>query len=130
MEIPTWWLALSALFFVASIVVLIALLAIMMRALKTMQELQPTLKKTAERMESAAAKVESLAGTAKQTVEHVGERAGNVADGVSMAIVGSTQRFAQASQILTAAFTVIKLIGMVKQARGKGKVDRHEDDEE
>jgi hypothetical protein len=124
-DMPAPWLWVSGIFFGLGIVVLIAILAALVKLKQSVDEIVPALTKTVERLESATEKLEATVNSAKKTVDHVGTKARNVADGIEAVALISAQRFQMFSTLLTATSTVFKLMQMVKSTKAdKVQVDK------
>lgn len=78
MEIPTWWLVITAIFALVGIAAFAALAYAMLTLTRKMNELQPKInamndkiERITERVENISRTIEDLAGTAKGTVDTV-----------------------------------------------------------
>ena len=78
MEIPMWWLVITAIFAIAGIIAIIVLVMVVVKLVAMLQEMQPKIhaigdkvEKISERVERISETVEGIAGSAKGTVENV-----------------------------------------------------------
>ena len=78
MEIPMWWLVITAIFAIAGTLALVALAFVILRLVSMIQEMQPKIHAISDkveqisvRVESIAGKVEDITGSAKGTIEGV-----------------------------------------------------------
>jgi uncharacterized protein YoxC len=84
-EIPNWWLAVSAVFFVVNLVFLGVLSFVLIRVLQILQALQPRVERVltqtetlAVKVATAATKVDEAATQLRDTSQAVGRRTRNV----------------------------------------------------
>ena len=73
-EIPSWWLAVSGVFFVVNIFLFAAIFVAVLKLVKITQELAPKVNALVDRVEKVAERVEEVAESAKGTVDAVGGR--------------------------------------------------------
>jgi sugar-specific transcriptional regulator TrmB len=124
-DMPTIWLWISGIFFFLGILVFFILGIVLLRFSAQMNEVLESVKKTTKRLEDVTEKLETTAASAKRTVDHVGTKARNVADGIEAVAMVSAQRFQMFSTLLTATSTVFKIMQMVKSSKAeKTKVDK------
>ena len=124
-DMPQWWLYASLAFFIVNAAFFVALIVVLLRFQAILKDLHPKLTETADRIEEASKKIAQTADSAKKTVDHVGSKARNVADGIEAVAMVSAKRFQTLSMFFTATSTVLKLYQMVKSNKAeKTKVDK------
>lgn len=119
-EIPTWWLGLSAAFFVVNIILFIGMTIALAVIVKMLKELQPKMavmmlkvEAASEKAQLAAAKVEALAASAQATVSNVGTKAKTVAgaaDGLAHVAAFQVQRFLPAVGAVVSGYKLLRAI--------------------
>jgi tetrahydromethanopterin S-methyltransferase subunit G len=105
MEIPTWWLVVSALFFFFGFIAMVVTIGLLAKLYKVIAEIQPQIKATAERVEQVSKKVDEVAESVKQTVDDVGGRA----RGIVGTIEGVVGKLAYAPWMAN-VFTALKVL--------------------
>lgn len=123
-EIPTWWLVLSGLFFVANMLLFVVLAFVGLRVVAMLKDLQPKIVNLTTKVEGIAEKVTELTETTKVTVENVGGRAKNVAGSVELIAHSASRQFERFSPLLVGGITLLRLLSAVRQYRGEEKNGR------
>ncbi len=112
---PTWWLALSAVFLVVNIVFFAVLSFVAWKLLGLAASLRPEVAKLGARLDSIGSKVDDLTAIAKDVAAKVGERAEGVAgsaQAISSVAASQVERF---GPIVAGATAVYKVVGALRQ---------------
>lgn len=113
-EIPTWWLVLSGIFFVGTLPVLAITFVIVLKLLEAIKELMPKVDRLADRVESIAAKVDNIADDVQVTVKRVGEKTTLVASSAEAITSLGVRGFEKYAPIISVIGLVIKAGQMAK----------------
>ncbi|HLK14063.1 MAG TPA: hypothetical protein VKT78_04600 [Fimbriimonadaceae bacterium] len=119
-EIPTWWLVVSALYFLFGTGAMLAMILLMAKLIKVVADIQPQIKATAERVEEVSRKVDALADSVKHTVDDVGGRARGIM-GTLEGVVGKVGKVPWIGNVLVAlkvAKAVMDVVQAQKTTRG------------
>ena len=109
-EIPTWWLIVSALFFLLGTVAMVASVVLLLKLYQVVSEIQPQIKATAERVEQVSKKVDELAESVKETVDDVGGRA----RGIVGTVEGMVSKLTYAPWMAN-VFTALKVLRALQE---------------
>lgn len=123
-EIPTWWLAVSAVFFVVNVVMMIAIVYLAVHLVKILQGLQPKIETISTRVDAIGQRVEEVATSTQATLASLGGRAQSVATSVDTIAHVASRQFERFSPYLVGALTAIRLVkalAEVKQGRSLAK---------
>ena len=122
--LPTWWLVLSAIFFVTTIVALGAVAYLSLTVVKLVRDVRPKVdeigKKVgvlSEKVEGIAANVQDLTESVKGTVTNVGARASHVAGSVELVANSASRQFERFAPFITGALTAIRLAKALNEMR-------------
>jgi len=123
-EIPSWWLVVSALFFLVNIAALVGQMALGYRALQTLQEMKPKVEelsvkanKTMDDVQRLTARMDSLATSLKGTADIVGVRARKVSDSVENLSGEATTQFSRLAPMIGTAMTILKVVQAYREFR-------------
>jgi predicted PurR-regulated permease PerM len=97
MEIPTWWLVITAIFAVFGTIAILALIVAVLTLVKKLQELQPKVHAMSERVERISDRVERIS----ETIEDISGRAKGTIDNVAggaTAIMRSLTSFSEKAE--------------------------------
>lgn len=114
MEIPIWWLTLSAVWFAMGIILNVALVVVIMRLI-------PMIKALHQRVERLGAKVEDIATDVKETVSIVRARTTAIAVTAEDGSAEIARRMRWVSVALTGLFTTTRVMKFLSGMFGKGK---------
>lgn len=123
MEIPTWWLVLSGIFFVASLAVLVVTFVMVLKLLEVIKQLQPKVDRLTDRVEAISVKVDHIATSVQSTVERVGEKTTNVASSaelISSIGVRGIERYAPVISMIgmgIKAFQMVRASGLLSRRK-------------
>ena len=116
-EIPTWWLVLTGLFCVVSLIAACAMAYLLLQLLAIVKELKPKLSEVGNRVEAIAlkvdniaTKVDSMATTAKASVEIVGTKAQGLAAGAEALGILTSRKASSLSQYAMVGTLLYKLV--------------------
>ena len=112
---PTWWLALSAVFLFVNIVFFGVLTYVAWKLLGLAATVRPEITKLGARLDSIGSKVDDLTSTVKEVAARVGQKAEGVAgsaEHISHVAADQVERFGPA---IAAAATVYKVVGALRQ---------------
>src|SRR5580658_9348966 len=109
-EIPTWWLVVSALYFLFGAIAMVATVGLLLKLYKVVAEIQPQIKATADRVEEISKKVDEVAASVKQTVDDVGGRARGIV-GTLEGVVGKLTYAPWMANV----FTALKVLRAVQE---------------
>jgi uncharacterized protein YoxC len=123
-EIPTWWLAVSAAFFVVNILFFIAMIAMLLFVKQFMIEQKPRIealesevKTLVEKVHVIADRTEEIATSLKSTVDVVGGRAKGVATSAEIVASVLSRQVERFSPYIVGALTAMKLFKGVREMR-------------
>jgi hypothetical protein len=116
-EIPTWWLVISALFFLFGTLAMIACMVLLSKLTQLVMELKPKVLETAERVEKVSERVEEVATTVNRVVQDLAPRVTTVAH----ATQGILSRSAP---VVTGLLTAIKIIHAARDFLNKRAAHR------
>ena len=114
MEIPSWWLVVSGLFFVINAVFFVVLIFGLMKVLELSKELKPKVDRISDRLDSISAKVDDIATNVQSTVKNVGEKTSTGADSLAMIARLGSANFGRYAPALATLGTVMKAIQMLR----------------
>ncbi|MBI1755693.1 MAG: hypothetical protein HYR64_01120 [Fimbriimonas ginsengisoli] len=130
-EFPTWWLALSGIFFLLNALLTITLIFLSVATYRMMADLRIKVDALVERAESATKKVEELAESVKQTADVVGARARSVAGSADAIATSTKSHFVRYAPYVAAGLSLLRILAAVAEMRashppaesadGKGK---------
>lgn len=115
MQIPSWWLILSGLFFVINAVFFVVLIVVLLRLMEASKELKPKVDRISDRLDSISAKVDDIATNVQTTVKNVGEKTATGADSLAMIAQLGTANFGKYAPLLAALGTAVKSVQMLRQ---------------
>ncbi|HLO97552.1 MAG TPA: hypothetical protein VK171_03055 [Fimbriimonas sp.] len=113
-EIPTWWLVLSGIFFVASLAVLAVTFIMVIKLLEALKELKPKIDRLSDRVDAISMKVDNIADDVQSTVKRVGEKTTLVANSAEMISSLGVRGFEKYAPIISVVGLVIKAAQMAK----------------
>src|SRR5580658_4459812 len=123
-EIPTWWLAVSAAFFVVNILFFIGMIAMMLFFRQFMIEQKPRIeamesevKSLVEKVHVIADRTEQIATSLQSTVEVVGGRAKGVATSAEIVATVLSRQVERFSPYVVGILTAMKLFKGVREMR-------------
>jgi hypothetical protein len=116
-EIPSWWLIVSAIFFVVNIVFFIGLTFALFKIVQVMQTFGPKVNAIAQRVDQIGHKVEELTTSVKETAESLGGRAKSVAGSVDLIAHTASKQFEKFSPLIVGVLTTLKLLKAVQEYR-------------
>lgn len=114
MEIPSWWLAISGLFFVVNAVFFVVLIIALLKVLELSKELKPKVDRISDRLDSISAKVDDIATNVQSTVKNVGEKTSTGADSLAMIAQLGSANFGRYAPALATLGTVVKAVQMLR----------------
>lgn len=118
MEVPTWWLVISAIFFAAGIVLYGVLAYAVLILAKQMRELQPQVKSIMHRVDEVSSKVDSISTNVKETVSSIGNRANSLVGSVESFAERTTSNLGKMAPFFALAFGAFRLYREFTATRG------------
>lgn len=118
MEIPTWWLVISAIFFAAGIALYLVLAYAVLMLAKQVRELQPQVKSIMHRVDEVSSKVDSISTHVKDTVSSIGNRANNLVGSVESFAEKTTLNLGKLAPFFALAFGAFRLYREFSASRG------------
>ena len=123
-EIPSWWLAVSGLFFVLNAVLFVFLIVAAIQFMKFMKDVAPRIealeKSTQElivNVQGVAKRVDEVAASVKETVDSVGGKARGLASSAELVVSATSRQFERITPVVTGVLTAIKVIRAVRDLR-------------
>lgn len=123
-EVPTWWLAISAiffiintLFFVALIVVVIKLMPVLQQMTQKIGDLTTKVEKVAEKVEEVATHLGEVAGHLGETVGNVGQKATGILGSIELITQSASRQFERFSPLLVGAMTTMRLVKALNEMK-------------
>jgi len=123
-EIPTWWLVVSAAFFVVNLLMFAALGYAVIKLVAFMKEVQPQITGLSTKVhslidtvEGVAKRVEEVALSVKDTVDGVGGKAKGVVGSAEIVMHSASKQFEKFSPFLVGTLTAIRLIKGLNEMR-------------
>jgi hypothetical protein len=113
-EIPSWWLVVSGLFFVINAVFFVVLIFGLMKVLELSKELKPKVDRISDRLDSISAKVDDIATNVQSTVKTVGEKTSTGADSLAMIAQLGSANFGRYAPALATIGTIVKAVQMIR----------------
>ncbi|MBX7131884.1 MAG: hypothetical protein K1X67_04305 [Fimbriimonadaceae bacterium] len=113
MEIPTWWLVVSAVFFVLGSLLLIVLIAVAIYVAQKISALFQKVNSLSQRVETVSGKVEDLVASAKEVTLQ--------ARGVTSTLGGIATSSAHKLEIITTILFAIGALGKMRRSMGARK---------
>lgn len=123
-EIPSWWLILTAVFVVVSLIYLAVLTTLVIFVIGFVKRLEPKVHSLTGKVESIATKVDDIASTTKQTLETVSvhtKRVTGTVDSLVQLAKGPAKTAAPVFGYAALAFRIIKILLAAKGALGRRK---------
>jgi ABC-type transporter Mla subunit MlaD len=124
-EIPTWWLAISALFFIVNVAVLVILAVIGYRMMQTLQTLKPKLDQITKNVNdlvvtanSTAVKVDSIASNLKATSETVNTKASSALGAFEQASMVGAPLLGRVVPFVNIALVALRVFRSFREGRG------------
>ncbi|RYG22622.1 hypothetical protein EON82_16550 [bacterium] len=118
--IPTWWLILSAIFFVANIFLYIALGLAALKLASVVKDLSPRIVAIEKQIQELVKKVSELATNLNHTVSSVGGRAKGVVGSAEGIAQSASRQFERFSPFVVGALTAIRLVKALNESK-KGR---------
>jgi uncharacterized protein YoxC len=132
--IPSWWLALSGLFFVLNSALFVILGLFVIRLGQMAQDLKPKIDEISTKVshltttvEGVAVKLDELTVSLKQNVDGVGSRSQNILASVEQISGTASRQFEKFSPLVVGALTVFRLfraVGDMRKGRHQAEEDR------
>jgi hypothetical protein len=123
-EIPSWWLAVSAIFFIVNILLFCGWLFAIFKLVQFMKEVTPKINEISGKVgalvvkvEQVAERVEEVATSVKETVDGVGGRAKGVVGSVELVAQSASRQFERFSPFIVGAMTAMRLIKSLNEMR-------------
>jgi hypothetical protein len=116
-EIPTWWLVVSAIFFVVNILFFVALGVAVFKMVQVVQGITPKVAAISARVDQIGHKVEELTTSVKETADTLGGRAKSVAGSVDLIAHSASRQFEKYSPVIVGVLTTLKLLKAVQEYR-------------
>lgn len=113
MEVPTWWVVSSGVFFVLGSIFLLALIVAVIFMIRTLQTVQAKVNMLSQRVETVSHRVEELVTSAKEVTGQ--------AKGITSTLGGIASSSAHKIELLTTAIFVLGAIGKMRRSFGKKK---------
>lgn len=113
MEIPTWWLVVSAVFFVLGSLLLIGLIVAVVLVLKMLGNVAQKVNALSQRVEVVSGKVEDLVASAKEVTLQ--------ARGVTSTLGGIASSTAHKLEIITTVLFALGALGKMRRSLGTRK---------
>jgi hypothetical protein len=118
MQIPPWWLAVSGMAFITSVLLNVALI---IGGFVLWGKLGPLLTEAREQVKRVGDKAAEVTATAKSTVDAVQERTGQILGTAQEASAGAVQKIGAASTALTALFVVLRVVSYARAVSRKNE---------
>lgn len=120
MQIPTWWLVISAVFFIVNIVLFIGLMVAGFFLLKFLRELGPRLDGLSKRVDDLHGRVIELTESLRKNIEGVGGKARGIVGSVERVAQSTSRQFERFSPFFIGALTAMRLVKALNEFR-KGR---------
>lgn len=117
MTLPTWWLVLSAVFFVMNILLFGALIFACLKLVQVVQGVQPQVKDLSDKVHALIDKVDALAASVRENVESVGARTKGIVGSVELIAQSASRQFERFSPFIVGATTAMRLIKALNEMR-------------
>jgi len=121
MQIPIWWLILSAVFFAMNIVFLGILVFALLQIMKTAAELKPKVDRLTERIETITVKVEEMSTTLNSTLKDLGAKTSHMAGHAEMLTGTVATNVGKFAPLFSAASTAFRVFQMIQGFRSGGR---------
>ena len=120
MEVPLWWLIISAIFFIANIFLFVALGIAALKLAAVVKDLSPRIVAIEKQVQELVKKVSELATNLNNTVSSVGGRAKGVVGSAEGIAQSASRQFERFSPFVVGALTAIRLVKALNEAK-KGR---------
>jgi hypothetical protein len=118
MQLPEWWIVVSGIAFLASILLNVALI---IGGFVMWGKLGPLLTEARDQVKRIGDKAADITTTAKNTVDSVQQRTGQILGSAQEASAGAVQKLGAASTALTALFIVLRVASYARDISRKNK---------
>ncbi len=115
MQIPSWWLILSGLFFFINAVFFCVLIFAMIKLLEVAKELKPKIDRISDRVDSISEKVDGIASDVQGRVKVFGDTSNKLASSADLLNTIANQGVQKFAPYLAAFGLVLKGYQMMKQ---------------
>jgi uncharacterized protein YoxC len=119
-QVPLWWLIISAIFFIANIFLFVALGLAALKLAAVMKDLSPRIVAIEKQVQELVKKVQELATNLNNTVSSVGGRAKGVVGSAEGIAQSASRQFERFSPFVVGALTAIRLVKALNEAK-KGR---------
>ena len=128
-QIPTWWLVLSTIIFVANAILILALAVAVFKVAALVQDLKPKIEGLVTKVDGITTRVDGLTASLQSTVQRVGQRAEGVSGAASSMAMTTSRVFEKYAPFLGIAIAGFKLFTSFQEYRAgheksDGKVQR------
>lgn len=120
MEVPTWWLVLSGIFFVMNIVLFGALAFAAIKLVGILKDLTPRIVAIEGQVQDLIKKVQDLTHNLQETVSSIGGRAKGVVGSAEGVAQSASRQFERFSPFVIGALTAIRLVKALNESK-KGR---------
>ena len=117
MTVPTWWLVLSGLFFVANIFLFVALGVAALKLVGVLKGLTPKIVAIEGQVQDLVKKVQALTASIQETVTNVGGKTKAVVGSAEGVVQSASRQFERFSPFVIGSLTAIRLVSALNQAR-------------
>lgn len=124
MMVPTWWLVLSGLFFLANIFLFVALGIAALKLVAILKDLTPRIVAIEKQISDLVKKVQDLTAHVGELVDNVGGKAKGVVGSAEGMVQSASRQFERFSPFVVGALTAIRLVGALNQVRKGRGVDK------
>lgn len=116
-QIPTWWLAISAIFFLINIVFFATLIFFVIKIMPAIEQLSKKVGDLTEKVEKVADRVEEVAAQLGDTVGSVGKKTTSILTTIESIAQVAGRQFERISPFVAAALTGVKLFRAYSEVR-------------
>lgn len=114
MQIPTWWLAFSGIFFVINAVFFCVLIFAMIKMLEVAKELKPKLDRISDRVDSISEKVDGIASEVQGKVHELSKTSSKLTTSADMFATIASQGATRFAPYIAAFGLILKGYQMMK----------------
>ena len=115
MQIPTWWLAFSGVFFVINAIFFCVLIFAMIKMLEVAKELKPKIDRISDRVDSISEKVDSIAGEVQGKVHELSKTSQKISSSADMFAAIANQGVSKFAPYIATFGLILKGYQMMKE---------------
>jgi hypothetical protein len=114
-QIPTWWLAVSGVFFIINAIFFCVLIFVLIKLIEVANEMKPKIERIADRVDSISAKVDSIASDVEVRVKAIGDTSSKLVSSADMLSTIAAQGVNKFAPYIATFGLILKGFQMMKQ---------------